>query len=123
MLGRDIDYMDLRQVRYFVAVAEEQHFTRAAHRIGIEQSPLSRAIRALERDVGAVLFERSNKGSRLTPAGGTFLQHARNIIGYIDAAKVATLAVAGINVDCPGRKRRTVPAATSTSPETPGPDQ
>lgn len=96
----DIVRMELRQIRYFIAVAEEQHFTRAAKRVGIHQSPLSRAIIALERDVGAILLERSNRGSQLTPAGRTFLLHARMIIEYLDSAKVATRTVAGVAPDC-----------------------
>jgi DNA-binding transcriptional LysR family regulator len=93
--------MEFRQIRYFVAVAEEQHFSRAAHRVGIQQSPLSRAIRALESDIGAVLMERSVRGSRLTPAGTVFFQHAKSIIQYLDSAKEATLAVAGSRSDPP----------------------
>ncbi len=81
--------MNLRQIRYFVAVAEEQHFSRAAVRVGIEQSPLSRAIRTLERDIGVTLLERTSRGSRLTPAGKVFLQYARSIIESLDAARVA----------------------------------
>jgi hypothetical protein len=88
----DIDCMDLRQLRYFVAVAEERHFSRAAIRVGIEQSPLSRAIRALECDVGARLLERSTRGSRLTLAGEIFLQHARTIIAAMDQARNAVWA-------------------------------
>jgi DNA-binding transcriptional LysR family regulator len=81
--------MNLRRIHYFVAVAEEQHFARAAQRIGIEQSPLSRAIRELECEVGVVLLHRSNRGSSLTPAGKIFLQHARSIIESLAAAKLA----------------------------------
>jgi len=91
--------MHLRQFRYFVAVAEEHHFTRAAQRVGIEQSPLSRAIRALEREVGVVLLERSTRGSLLTPAGIVFLKHAKSIIKSVDFAKEATRAVAGAKTD------------------------
>lgn len=86
--------MNLRQIRYFVAVAEEQHFCRAAQRVGIEQSPLSRAIRALERDVGVALLERTSRGSRLTPAGKVFLQYARSIIESLDSARMAAAIIA-----------------------------
>jgi DNA-binding transcriptional LysR family regulator len=82
----------LRHLKYFVAVAEEQHFSRAAIRVGIEQSPLSRAIRALECEVGARLIERSTRGSRLTIAGEILLQHARSIIAAVNYAHNAVRA-------------------------------
>jgi len=92
----DTDRMELRQLRYFVAVADEMHFSRAAIRVGIEQSPLSRSIRALERDLGVRLLERSTRGSKLTSAGEVFLQHARTIIASADRAKRAAQATAEI---------------------------
>jgi DNA-binding transcriptional LysR family regulator len=88
--------MEFRHLRYFVAVAEEQHFSRAAQRIGMEQSPLSRAIRALELDIGVTLLERSTRGSKVTPAGQILLHHARSILDSADRARRATRATAGV---------------------------
>jgi DNA-binding transcriptional LysR family regulator len=99
--GPDTDRMELRHIRYFVAVAEEQHFTRAAQRIGIEQSPLSRSIQSLERDLGVRLLERSTRGSKLTSAGEVFLQHARTIIASADRARRAAQATAEVQLESP----------------------
>ncbi|WP_200308024.1 LysR family transcriptional regulator [Streptomyces adelaidensis] len=69
--------MDLRQLEYFVAVAEEQNFTRAAERVHISQSGVSAQIRQLERELGADLFDRSARAVTLTVAGKAALEHAR----------------------------------------------
>ena len=78
--------VELRQLRYFVAVAEELHFGRAAERLHMSQSPLSRAIRELERDVGAVLFIRTTRHVELTPAGSALLSRARVALTEVDVA-------------------------------------
>ena len=72
--------MELRHLRYFVAVAEELNITRAAERLNVSQPPLSRQIRDLEEELGVVLLERSPKEVRLTPAGKIFFNEARKVL-------------------------------------------
>ncbi|WP_420234204.1 LysR family transcriptional regulator [Pseudomonas sp. ABY48] len=79
--------MELRHLRYFIAVAEELHFSRAALRLHIEQSPLSRSIKELEADLGIKLFERTTRNTRLTADGMSFLNDARNILSAVDEAR------------------------------------
>jgi DNA-binding transcriptional LysR family regulator len=78
--------VELRQLRYFVAVAEELHFGRAAERLHMSQSPLSRAIRELERELGAVLFVRTTRRVELTEAGSLLLERSRRALAEIDGA-------------------------------------
>ena len=79
--------MELRHLRYFVAVGEEQHFGRAAERLHVSQPALSRQIRDLEREVGILLFDRLPRGVRLSAAGKLFLADARRILQDVDEAK------------------------------------
>jgi DNA-binding transcriptional LysR family regulator len=88
--------VELRQLEYFVAVAEECHFTRAARRMHVAQSGLSASIRALEVELGAPLFVRSTRQVELTQAGRALLVEARRALGTIDAARDAVAAVQGL---------------------------
>jgi DNA-binding transcriptional LysR family regulator len=88
--------MELRQLEYFVAVAEECHFTRAARRLHVAQSGLSASIRLLERELGASLFVRSTRQVELTPAGRALLIEARRALSATDAARDAVAAVQGL---------------------------
>ncbi|KAF1042901.1 MAG: HTH-type transcriptional regulator BenM [Herbaspirillum frisingense] len=78
--------MELRHLRYFLVVAEEQHFTRAAERLGMQQPPLSHQIRLLEQELGFDLFRRHPKGADLTAGGKVFLEEAKTILRSVDLA-------------------------------------
>lgn len=86
--------MELRHLRYFVAVAEEQNVTRAAARLHVSQPPLSRQIRDLEDELGIALFEHGAKSVRLTAAGRVFLNEAQAVLQRVDEAVQAAKAVA-----------------------------
>lgn len=82
--------METRELQYFVAVAEELHFGRAAQRLGIAQPPLSRAIQQFERRLGAALLERTSRGVALTEAGSVLLREGRAALDAVGAAERRT---------------------------------
>jgi DNA-binding transcriptional LysR family regulator len=98
-----------RDLRYFVAVAEELHFTRAADRLFVSQPALSKQIGMLERQLGARLFERGRDGVRLTPVGTALLPHARLVLAEWDRAWAAA-------EQAKASQRATLVVGMSTSP-------
>src|SRR5882724_13334267 len=102
--------MELRHLRYFIAVAEEKHVTRAAERLGMQQPPLSQQIRALERELDVQLFRRKPRGVELTDAGRALLADARAILTHVDHAFAATRRTAR------GEQGRIAVGFTSSAP-------
>jgi DNA-binding transcriptional LysR family regulator len=88
--------MEMRQLEYFVAVAEEANFTRAAERVHISQSGVSAQIRQLEQELGARLFDRSARAATLTEAGRAALVHARSVLAGAEAVRQAVAEVTGL---------------------------
>lgn len=86
--------METRELRYFVAVAEQRHFGRAAERLGIAQPPLSRAIAQLERRLGVMLLQRTSRGVVLTAPGTVLLDEARAALAAVEAAERRVLRAA-----------------------------
>lgn len=81
--------LSLQQLKGFVAVAEEQHFGRAAERLSMTQPPLTRQIQGLERSLDVSLFDRTGRGVRLTAAGAVFLEHCRRVLALLEVAPEA----------------------------------
>src|SRR3954463_4554987 len=88
--------MDLRQLEYFVAVAEERSFTRAAARCHVVQSALSHQIARLEREHRVVLFHRTSRSVRLAPGGELLLPHARRLLNDVQVVRAELAAFSGV---------------------------
>ncbi|WP_090791377.1 LysR family transcriptional regulator [Asanoa ishikariensis] len=108
-----MDTLETRELRYFVAVAEELHFGRAAERLGMAQPPLSRAIQQLERRLGVCLLERNRRGVALTAAGRVLLSEGRATLDAATAAARRTRRAGG--ADNPGGARNRLVLAVKTA--------
>src|SRR5436190_8323338 len=105
--------MEIRHLRYFIAVAEEGHITRAAERLGMQQPPLSQQIKAIERELDVQLFRRKPRGVELTDAGRALMTSACKIIADLDRAFETTRRTAR------GEQGRIRVGITPTSPFNP----
>ena len=85
--------MDIRKLQYFIAVAEELHFNRAAEKLNMTQPPLSQQIQDLEKELGVTLLERNKRQVRLTPAGAVFLEEAKMILSQLERSIKTTQRV------------------------------
>src|ERR1700748_469110 len=106
--------MELRQLEYLIAAAEAGNFTRAADQVHVSQSGISAQIRQLERDLGAVLFDRSGRTATLTVAGEAAIGHARAVLASAAALRQAVDEVNGLVRGRP--TGRLVTAGTATGP-------
>jgi DNA-binding transcriptional LysR family regulator len=106
--------MELRQLRYFVTLAEELHFGRAAAREHIVQSALSQQLQRLERELGVLLLDRTTHHVEMTPAGGAFLIKARQILAQVDRATLAAQRAAS---SAPGLRVGVVDASYDSMPQ------
>jgi DNA-binding transcriptional LysR family regulator len=88
--------MELRHLQHFIAVAEEQNFTRAAQRVHIVQSALSTSILCLEKELNARLFVRTTRGVGMTPAGRAFLEKAREALRVIETGRETVASISGL---------------------------
>lgn len=88
--------MELRQLEYFVAVAEEQHFTRASERLLVAQPAISQQVRRLEAELGETLFDRDRRHVRLTDAGQALLPHARATLAAAERGRAAVGSLSGL---------------------------
>jgi len=86
--------MELRHLRYFVAVGEEQHYGRAAERLHLAQPALSRQIQDLEEEIGVKLFDRLARGVKISAAGASFLDDARRILQQVNEATMRAARLA-----------------------------
>src|SRR5258707_12601165 len=107
--------MELHQLRYFVAVADQRHFTKAARELSVAQPSVSKQIRRLEDELGSPLFDRMRGNVALTPAGEVLLPIARRVLADVAGAGGEVLGPTGM-----GRGRVSVGATPSLSP-TPAP--
>ncbi|OXS35634.1 LysR family transcriptional regulator [Streptomyces sp. XY006] len=112
--GGTQETLETRELRYFLAVAEELHFGRAAERLGMAQPPLSRAIQQLERRLGVRLLERDRRGVALTDAGEVLLHEGRAALDAVTAAARRTRRSAGAD-DPAGRRNRLVLAVKAAA--------
>ena len=88
--------VDLRHVRYFIEIAEQGSFSRAARSLGVAQPALSRQLKALEETLGALLFHRNGRGIALTAAGEIFFSHARSVIEHLSLAQREIASLQGV---------------------------